>query len=355
MSRREQQILALIRDNPMISQQDIARRLSISRSAVAGHVMRLTSRGIIRGRGYLLDEETFVVCVGGANLDIRGKAASPVISGESIPGSISICPGGAARNVAETLARLGLRSRLLTLVGDDQYGDYLLSQARSAGIDTGLVQTVAAKRTSTYLSILDRDGDTQLAVNDMAILDDLLPAAVDRHRDTLRRAAVIVVDANVPETTLIHLTEECHGPALFVDAVSTNKAGRLLPVLQAINTLKMTRQEATVLAGRRRSLPSLARWYRDRGVRRVYITLGADGVFYSTDHGEGRAAVEPDSRVSSTSGAGDAFLAGLVYGAVRGHDPERALDLAMASARMTVAVDGNVAARLDAEALEASI
>ena len=355
MSRREQQILALIRDDPMISQQDIARRLSISRSAVAGHVMRLTSRGVIRGRGYLLDEEPFVVCIGGANLDVRGKAAAPVIKGESIPGSISMCPGGVARNVAENLVRLGLRSRLITLVGDDQYGDYLTSHARSAGIDTALVQTVAARRTSTYLSILDQDGDTQLAVNDMEILDDFSPAMLDRHRDVLQRAAVVVADANLPERTLRHLGTEFRKRPLFVDAVSAAKAGRLLSALPAIDTLKMTRQEAAASAGRRRTLPSLAKWYRDRGARRVFITLGADGVFYSSDDGEGRIDVRQAADVSSTSGAGDAFLAGLVYGTVRGHDLQRTLGIAMASARFTLATSANVATRLDAAELEASL
>jgi pseudouridine kinase len=355
MSRRERQILAIIRDEPMVSQNEIARRLSISRSAVAGHIMRLTSRGIIRGRGYLLDEQPYVVCIGGANLDIRGKADEPLTRGESIPGAIAMSPGGVVRNVAENLVRLGLRSRLFTLVGDDQHGEYLLSQARSAGIDTGLVQTVPGSRTSTYLSILDQRGDTRLAINDMGILDGLDPALIDRNRENLQRAAVIVADANLRRDTLEHLAAEFREQPLFVDAVSAAKSVRLEAVLHAIDTLKMTRREAMALAGRRRGLSSLAGWYRRRGVRRVFITLGAEGVFYSTAGDEGLVDARPVTDASSTSGAGDAFLAGLVYSRTCGHGLERSIGIAMSAARLTLGDETNVAARLNAAELEASI
>ena len=50
MSSREQQILSLIRDDPMLPQQAIAAQLGISRSAVAGHIMNLGNKGLIKGR-----------------------------------------------------------------------------------------------------------------------------------------------------------------------------------------------------------------------------------------------------------------------------------------------------------------
>ncbi|MFV2040296.1 MAG: winged helix-turn-helix transcriptional regulator, partial [Acidimicrobiales bacterium] len=72
MTRRESQVLELITLDPLISQQAIAERLGISRSAAAGHIMRLSEKGAIRGRGYLLNEDAYVCVVGGANVDIEG-------------------------------------------------------------------------------------------------------------------------------------------------------------------------------------------------------------------------------------------------------------------------------------------
>ncbi|MGI2176564.1 winged helix-turn-helix transcriptional regulator [Shewanella ulleungensis] len=54
MTERELEILALLKQDPLMPQQDMADKLSMSRSAVAGHIMNLTNKGIIRGKGYIL-------------------------------------------------------------------------------------------------------------------------------------------------------------------------------------------------------------------------------------------------------------------------------------------------------------
>ena len=60
MTRREQEILAWIREDPLISQQELARRAGITRSSVAVHISNLMRKGLIRGRGYLLGEGDYV-------------------------------------------------------------------------------------------------------------------------------------------------------------------------------------------------------------------------------------------------------------------------------------------------------
>jgi pseudouridine kinase len=54
LTPRQGEILEIIRGDPLVAQQELADRLGISRSAVAGHIMQLTDLGLIRGRGYLL-------------------------------------------------------------------------------------------------------------------------------------------------------------------------------------------------------------------------------------------------------------------------------------------------------------
>jgi pseudouridine kinase len=132
MTPREREILALVRSDPLISQADIAARLGISRSAVAGHIMHLTAKGIIKGRGYVLASEPFVAVVGGANMDICASPARRLRTHDSNPGSVVTSPGGVARNIAENLARLGVDSRLVTAVGADHHGGCCNRAARQA-------------------------------------------------------------------------------------------------------------------------------------------------------------------------------------------------------------------------------
>ena len=76
MTKRELEILSLIKADPLIAQQKIADKLGISRSAVAGHIMHLTHKGVIRGKGYILAGSPYVVVLGGANMDILGRPAA---------------------------------------------------------------------------------------------------------------------------------------------------------------------------------------------------------------------------------------------------------------------------------------
>ncbi|WP_246716354.1 winged helix-turn-helix transcriptional regulator [Martelella soudanensis] len=107
LSDVENAVLGLIRQNPFAGQQQMADQLGLSRSAVAAHVVRLTERGFILGRGYLLPEEGRVVVIGGAVIDRKYLARAPLIAGTSNPVEGMRSFGGVARNVAENLAALG--------------------------------------------------------------------------------------------------------------------------------------------------------------------------------------------------------------------------------------------------------
>ena len=65
MTQRERQLLEWIRENPMISQQELAEKAGITRSSAAVHISSLMKKGYIAGRGYLLRTDPYIVVVGG--------------------------------------------------------------------------------------------------------------------------------------------------------------------------------------------------------------------------------------------------------------------------------------------------
>ena len=173
MTERELEILALLKQDPLIAQQNLADQLGISRSAVAGHIMNLTNKGVIRGKGYILAESRYAVVIGGANMDILGRPLNSLQVGDSNPGSVTCSPGGVGRNIAENLARLGSQTRLISAIGKDTYGQMIMNQCQQAGIDMKGCLQLNDANTSTYLSVLDGDSDMHVAINDMAILERL--------------------------------------------------------------------------------------------------------------------------------------------------------------------------------------
>ena len=325
MTQRERQILQLIEKNPMISQQEIAEQLGITRSSVAVHVSNLMQKGSIVGRGYVLRTESFVTVVGGVNVDIGGRSFGPLVDADSNPGRVSISVGGVGRNIAHNMALMGLRVGLLTAYGTDLNGERVASSCSKAGIDLSHALRLPDMDTSTYLYLTRPDGEMALAVSDMAICEKITPTYLSANLSRLQNAQVVVADANIPAESLEYLAENCASP-LFVDPVSTVKAEKLRPILHKIHTLKPNRLEAELLSGVKietnEDLVKAADRLLELGVHRLFISLGADGVFAAM--GKERLWVPniPGNMVNTT-GCGDAFMAALVWAYMEGSDLKR--------------------------------
>ena len=287
------------------------------------------------------DRPKYVVVIGGANVDITGVSEAPLRDFDSNPGSIDIACGGVARNVAENLARLGVDSRLITLLGHDRHGEMIIALGRAAGIDMQYVQQSNSAATSTYLAILNDTGEMRTAVADMEIMAQVTPDWLQQYRHVLDGAAIIVVDANLPEATIRWIAEECSGNTIFADTVSSSKAPALKSVVGALHTLKTSTIEVEALtgapAGNEQELSALADELHEQGLERLFVTRGNHGVFFST--GKTRRSLPPlreRTRVQNASGAGDAFLAGLTYAWLRQFSLEDAARFALAAAEVTL-------------------
>ena len=318
MTQREKEILDLIAQDPMIQQQTIADRLGITRSSVAVHISNLTKKGFLAGKGYVIRTGNYAAVVGGVNVDIGGRSFAPLVAADSNPGTVSITVGGVGRNIANNLALMGADVKMLTAVGDDRNGQHALSHCVEQGMDMNHALVLPGATTSTYLYLTDPEGEMALAVSDMSICEQITPAYLAANLNVLRNARVVVADANIPEESLRYLAENVTAP-LFVDPVSTTKAEKLRSILHKIHTLKPNRIEAELLSGvpirEKADFPRAAEALRRLGVKRVFISLGADGVFAADENGEVWLPTVPGKMVNTT-GCGDAFMAALVWAAM---------------------------------------
>ena len=315
MTQRESQILALIAANPMISQQELADSLNITRSSVAVHISNLLKKGYIAGKGYVLRTGAYAVVVGGVNMDIGGRSFAPLVAADSNPGKAQVSLGGVGRNIAHNMSLLGLDVKMLTAMGEDVYGARIAASCTELGIDASCALRVPDCATSTYLYIADEKGEMALALSDMEVCDRITPAYLAANQQVLQNARVIVADANIPAQTLVYLAENCSAP-IFCDPVSTIKAQKLLPILNKIHTLKPNRLEAELLSGvpirEKQDAERAAGKLLDKGVQRVFLSMGAEGVYAATAREQLWLSNIPGEMVSTT-GCGDAFMAALVW------------------------------------------
>lgn len=320
MTQREEQLLQLIKDNPMISQQELAQYLGITRSSVAVHISNLTRKGVIAGKGYVLRSGNYAAVVGGVNVDIGGRSFAPLVAADSNPGTITLSLGGVGRNIAHNMRLMGVDVKLLSAYGDDLNGQRLEQSCAALGIDLKQALKLPGESTSTYLYMTDPQGEMVLAISDMSICDRITPAYLNANLSLLRSAHVVVADTNIPRESLEFLAANCSAP-LFVDPVSTTKAEKLRGLLPYIHTLKPNRLEAQLLSGvpirEKKDVEAAVDALLQQGVKRVFVSMGADGVYAADNKQTLWLPILPGQMVNTT-GCGDAFTAALVWAYMEG-------------------------------------
>ncbi|MBS3956844.1 MAG: carbohydrate kinase family protein [Clostridiales bacterium] len=281
-----------------------------------------------------------VLVVGGANTDILGMADARTIAGDSSPGHIRVSTGGVGHNIAINLVRMGATVNLVTAFGGDERARHLILECRKAGVDISHSVFVDEAPGSTYVAVIDRSGNPVAAVSDMSVLEYLTPAAIRVSLEGLEAIDGVVVDANPAPATLSQVFESCSRVPVFADCVSVAKAQRLVPFLTKIKGLKASAAEAEALTGE--PDPALAaELLASRGPDRVWVTAGADGVFWTSGTERGYTQA-PTGDVVNATGAGDAFMAGVVFATLSEWSVVRTARFAVGAAALTLATGETV-------------
>jgi len=298
----------------------------------------------------------YICVIGGSNIDIVGYPNSgELLIGDSNPGMVKTSLGGVGRNIAENLARLGVATKLLSVVGDDAQGRRILDHAKAIGLDMEAALITDAP-TSTYLCVLDEAREMHVGIAHMDILQQMDIIYIQKHADLIQNALFCVVDTNLPEILsylVIHFTVP-----FVLDTVSANKAARARHLLGHLHTVKANRLEAEILSGitiqSETDLQKAGRYFMMQGIKNSIITLGTEGVYFKTPESEGVIRTASVDMVSA-SGAGDALMAGLVYGLVQGVPWVESVRFAMGASLMAIRSEESIHPDLSPERVEAVI
>ena len=257
---------------------------------------------------------------GGANVDMSATLADTFIAADSNPGHIDVGYGGVARNIAHNLALLGARTQLLTVFGGDLFGGLLHDFCKQQGIDVHLSARENELRSGIYVCINNHGGEMIAAVADTEAIKAITPEWLEKRSGEINASDYIVADTNISEDAIRWLMEHVTVP-LFIDGVSSTKAHRVLNALRKaklpyLHTLKLNLKEALAVT-ETATYAEAAQALLNLGVAHVYITLGSEGVYCRNAAEEWLFPALP-GEIVNTTGAGDAFLAGVVYGNAKG-------------------------------------
>lgn len=358
---RETEILQWIRENPLISQNELAEKAGITRSSVSVHISNLIKKGLILGKGYVTGGSKPVTVIGAVNIDISASASASFRKADSNPGKIKVSAGGVGFNIASNSALLGVPVCFISAFGGDTHASFLKHKCLERGLDISASLTVDTAVSSCYVCINNEDGDMVSAVNDMDIYEHITPEYIEKKLPLINKSALCVIDTNVPARTIAYIAEHCTVP-LIAEPVSTHKAVKLLPVLHKLYALTPNKMEAFALynaskagQGASPALAELARFFIESGVRRIYISLGEKGLFCADKNA--RYRVKPfvpenadrvrkavrkgaDSTkgaqhiIKNTTGAGDSQTAAVVWAILKNMSLKESADAGIAAASL---------------------
>lgn len=282
----------------------------------------------------------YIAVAGGINVDIKGKSFDRMDIGSSNPGAIEISPGGVARNIAHNLALLNVPVMLLSVIGSDAQGKKVLKDTEDCGVCVDHVLRAEGSLTGTYIALLDNMGEMTAALSDMRILEKLHVDYFKSKLDILKKASLIVCDANLPEASIeyiIWVAGSCSIP-LCLEPVSVKKAVKLKGCLKGADFITPGLDELEALTGmdaKTNKAEHLAAELIKSGVGNVITTLGKEGLCYTNAEGSKYLQSIP-THVADVTGAGDSLTAGFIYGLIKHGSIDKALICGLAAAAITV-------------------
>jgi ribokinase len=251
--------------------------------------------------------------------------------------------GGKGSNQAVGCARLGAEVAFVARIGKDAFGEMALRLYREEGIDIAFVQQTAEHPTGVGFILVEGDtGHNCIALDPGA--NELLSADdVGQCDAALKSAAVVLTQLEIPVVAAESALRM--GRANGATTILNPAPVRSLPasVLQWVDVLTPNQTEAKVLTGRSPDAvvepEVVARDLIRAGVRQVVMTLGEKGALIVTASSSRHV---PALRMSAadTTGAGDAFNAGLATALASGESLESAVEFAVVTGGLAVTREG---------------
>ncbi|MBS4208896.1 ribokinase [Bacillus sp. FJAT-50079] len=269
-----------------------------------------------------------ITVVGSINMDLVVETTTLPMQGETNFGkSFSTVPGGKGANQAVAAARLGGKVQMIGCVGDDLFGEELLSNLRREQIMIDHIQRV--QNTATGIAnILLSEGDNRIIVVPGAN-DKLTPERIEQLTAQIVESKIVIVQLEIPTNTVLKTLEICKTnniPVLLNPAPATGFSPKMID-LSTFVTPNETECEQIFGADYEHAL--------EKYPNQVIVTLGKKGAQFF--NGEKHVVVKSfETNAIDTTGAGDTFNGAFAYAISQNYPFEDAIEFANAAASLSV-------------------
>ncbi len=271
-----------------------------------------------------------VVCLGNFVADIVARPVErlPEKGKLDLIDKMELHTGGCAANTGVGLARLGIKTRLLGKVGEDDFGDFIIKRMESLGLDTKGLKRDKDANTSATVVLVHNDGERSfihyIGANAELSQGDIDFGIINGARILHIAGFNLMPKLDGAPTAEVFKIAKDKGILTSLDTCwdSEDRWLRLIkPVFPFTDYFLPSIEEARMITGKD-SPPDIADFLLDCGVKTVALKLGKGGCFIKSNTTEVTIPAYKVDVVDAT-GAGDAFVAGFLTGIIKGWDLER--------------------------------
>ena len=252
--------------------------------------------------------------------------------GETILGNkYNVGPGGKGCNQAVAIARLGAKVNFISKIGKDSYGELALNTLTKNKINTESVIQDENLQTGVAGILVDKNSGKNAINVIVGAPSTLKVAEIDKHIDIIKSSKIFLTQLEVPKDVTLH-------------CLKTAKENGCLTILNPAPASEITKEfysnidyftpnetEAEFYTGIKITNEKEAKQAADKlinlGIKKIIITLGEKGLFYS-DGKEEIYLKSSSVEAIDTTGAGDAFNGGLAFGLFKEKPIKECLELA---------------------------
>ena len=294
-----------------------------------------------------------MVVVGAVFVDVKGFPEDNYIPTGRNAGRVEFVHGGVGRNVAEDIANVELRPRFVSLVDDNAEGEAVLKKLRNHKVNTDYVLSVPDGM-GMWLAVFDNSGDLAGSISKRPDPSALVQLLEEKGDEIFADADSIVVEIDLDKEVVKQVFKyaEKYHKKVYAVVANMSIASQRRDLLQSTDCFVCNVLEAGILfvtdfsqLSPEELCEELSQRVISARIPAVVVTMGSKGSVYADMQGNKGVCPAETVQVRDTTGAGDAFCAGVAMGLTYGKTMPEALEIGTRLAASVITVSENVCPR----------
>lgn len=300
-----------------------------------------------------------IVVLGAVFVDIKGFPESQYIPDGRNAGRIEYIQGGVSRNVVEDIANLELRPTFISIVDESALGTDVLRKLNDHKVNTDYMQVIP-NGMGTWLAVFDEKGDLAGSISQRPNLAPVLDILDEKGDEIFQKASSVVLEIDMDKDIVKKTVQfaEKYNKKLFGVVSNMSIAVERRDFLQKFDCLICNKQEAGIFftedyedMKQDELLPIICERIEKGKINSIIVTMGGDGAIYASRNGEKGFCPAKKVMVKDTTGAGDAFCAGVASALTYGKSLADACEIGSRLAASVITSSSNVCPRFLPEEL----